>query len=195
MVFPGSSAGKESACNAGDLGSIPELGRSPGERKRLPTPVFWPGEFHELCSLWDRKESDMTERLSFTHCRGWGSQLALTLPRSVPADGGVQPGPVPKSLQKQRRVLERLVSSECEYGRPSCASDTFGHAVAPTTPGFMSAPPDSPSVQARPPGSQRLTDLPSSPFRAIGWVLVFWALGFGPHPLGAHTHWRDERAV
>ena len=28
--FPGSSAGKESACNVGDLGSIPELGRSPG---------------------------------------------------------------------------------------------------------------------------------------------------------------------
>ena len=30
--FPGSSAGKESACNAGDPGSIPGLGRSPGER-------------------------------------------------------------------------------------------------------------------------------------------------------------------
>ena len=28
---PGSSAGKESACNAGDPGSIPELGRSPRE--------------------------------------------------------------------------------------------------------------------------------------------------------------------
>ena len=28
--FPGSSAGKESACNAGDLGLIPGLGRSPG---------------------------------------------------------------------------------------------------------------------------------------------------------------------
>ena len=28
--FPGGSNGKESACNAGDLGSIPELGRSPG---------------------------------------------------------------------------------------------------------------------------------------------------------------------
>ena len=27
------SAGKESACNVGDLGSIPELGRSPGEGK------------------------------------------------------------------------------------------------------------------------------------------------------------------
>ena len=34
--FPNSSAGKESACNAGDLGSIPGLGRSPGEWKGYP---------------------------------------------------------------------------------------------------------------------------------------------------------------
>ena len=34
--FPGSSAGKESACNAGDLGSIPGLGRSPGEGEGYP---------------------------------------------------------------------------------------------------------------------------------------------------------------
>ena len=32
------SAGEESACNAGDLGSIPGLGRSPGEGKDYP---FW----------------------------------------------------------------------------------------------------------------------------------------------------------
>ena len=38
--FPRSSAGKESACDAGYLGSTPGLGRSPGERDRLPTPVF-----------------------------------------------------------------------------------------------------------------------------------------------------------
>ena len=31
MGFPDSSVGKESTCNAGDLGSIPGLGRSPGE--------------------------------------------------------------------------------------------------------------------------------------------------------------------
>ena len=31
MGFPGGSDGKESVCNVGDLGSIPELGRSPGE--------------------------------------------------------------------------------------------------------------------------------------------------------------------
>ena len=34
--FPCGSAGKESACNVGDLGSIPGLGRSPGERKSDP---------------------------------------------------------------------------------------------------------------------------------------------------------------
>ena len=36
MDFPGSSAGKESACNAGDLGLIPGLGRSPEEGKGYP---------------------------------------------------------------------------------------------------------------------------------------------------------------
>ena len=89
MGFPDSSAGEESACNAGDPGSIPGMGRSSGEgigyplqyswaslvaqlvnnpsvirrpgfdpwvgkiswrRERLPTPVFWPGEFHGLYS-------------------------------------------------------------------------------------------------------------------------------------------------
>ena len=34
--FPDSSAGKESSCNAADLGSIPELGRSPGEGNGCP---------------------------------------------------------------------------------------------------------------------------------------------------------------
>ena len=36
MGFPGGSAGKESACNAGDLGSIPRLGRSPREGNDYP---------------------------------------------------------------------------------------------------------------------------------------------------------------
>ena len=62
--FPDSSVCKESACNAGDLGLIPGLERSPGEGKGNPTPVFWPGEFHGLYSSWSRKESDMTKRLS-----------------------------------------------------------------------------------------------------------------------------------
>ena len=66
MGFPGGSASKESACDAGDLGLIPGLGRSSGEKERLPTPIFWPGEFHGLYSPWDRKESDTTEPLSLT---------------------------------------------------------------------------------------------------------------------------------
>ena len=36
MGFPGASNGKESACNAGDLGSVPGLRRCPGEGKRYP---------------------------------------------------------------------------------------------------------------------------------------------------------------
>ena len=36
IVFPGSSDSKESACNSGDLGSIPGLERSPGEGKDYP---------------------------------------------------------------------------------------------------------------------------------------------------------------
>ena len=64
MGFSSGSDGKESACSAGDLGSIPGLGRSPGEGERLPTPVFWPGEFHGLYSSWGLKESDTTEWLS-----------------------------------------------------------------------------------------------------------------------------------
>ena len=72
--FPGGSNDKESSCNAGDLGSIPGLGRSPGEENGYPlqysglenskdyivhggegngtpTPVLLPGESHGQRSL------------------------------------------------------------------------------------------------------------------------------------------------
>ena len=68
LDVPGGSDGEESASNAGDLGSIPGLGRSPGEGNSLPTPVFLPGEFQGQGSLaryspQGHKESDTTERL------------------------------------------------------------------------------------------------------------------------------------
>ena len=66
LGFPCGSAGKESACNEGDLGSIPGLGRFPWRKERLPTSVFWPREIHGLYSPWGHKESDTTERLSLT---------------------------------------------------------------------------------------------------------------------------------
>ena len=59
--FPGGSAGKESTCNAGDLGLIPWVGKILWRREWLSTSVFWPKEFHGLHSPWGRKELDMTE--------------------------------------------------------------------------------------------------------------------------------------
>ena len=41
--FPGGSDSKVSACNEGDLGSIPGLGRSPGEGKGYPLPLQYSG--------------------------------------------------------------------------------------------------------------------------------------------------------
>ena len=49
--FLGDSVGKESACNAGDRGLIPGLGRSPEVGNGNPTPVFLPGESHGQRSL------------------------------------------------------------------------------------------------------------------------------------------------
>ena len=78
MGFPVGSDGKESACSAGDLGSIPGLGRSPGE---------WHGNALQYSCLenpcaqrslvgyspWVCKESDMTEQLSTAqHSQSYG---------------------------------------------------------------------------------------------------------------------------
>ena len=37
------------------------VGKIPWRREKLPTPVFWPGEFHRLYSPWGHKKSDMME--------------------------------------------------------------------------------------------------------------------------------------
>ena len=46
------------------LGSMPGLGRSPGEGKGYPLQYSRPGGFHGLYRPWGHKESDMTEPLS-----------------------------------------------------------------------------------------------------------------------------------
>ena len=65
--FPGGSDSKESACNVKGLGSIPGLGRSPGEGNDNPLQYSflgnpmdrgaWQATVHEII-----KESDMTEQ-------------------------------------------------------------------------------------------------------------------------------------
>ena len=66
MGFPGGSDGKESACNAGNLGSVPGLGRSPGRRHDNPLQYSFlenPRGQKNLASYspWGHKELDMTE--------------------------------------------------------------------------------------------------------------------------------------
>ena len=55
-----SSAGKESACNLGDLGSMPMLGRSPGEGKGYPLQYSGLENSVDCYSPWGHKESDIT---------------------------------------------------------------------------------------------------------------------------------------
>ena len=68
LGFPGGSAGKESNCNAGDLGLIPGLGISPGGGHATHSSILagrtpWTEEPGGLQSM-GLQESDMTERLS-----------------------------------------------------------------------------------------------------------------------------------
>ena len=44
----------------------PSVGKIPWRRERLPTPVFWPREFHELYIPWGCKELVATQRLSLS---------------------------------------------------------------------------------------------------------------------------------
>ena len=60
--FPGGSDGKACVYNVGDPGSIPGLGRSPGEGNGNPLQYYC---LENPYSPWGRKESDTTERLHF----------------------------------------------------------------------------------------------------------------------------------
>ena len=69
--FTGGLNSKESACNVGDLGSSPGLGRYPGERNGNPLQYFFPGKSHGWKSLeghspWCCKELDMTWETSLS---------------------------------------------------------------------------------------------------------------------------------
>ena len=71
LGFPCGSAGKESTYSMGDLGSIPGLGRSPGEGKGYP--LQYSGLENSMDSIVHagRKELDMTEQLSLSNQPEW----------------------------------------------------------------------------------------------------------------------------
>ena len=71
LGFPSGSDSKESVCDMGDLGWIPELGRSPGEVKGYPLQYSDLEKPHGHQSLkgyspWGHKELDKTEQLSLS---------------------------------------------------------------------------------------------------------------------------------
>ena len=67
MSFPGGSDSEESACNAGNLGLIPRLGRSPGEENGYPFQYLClqdsleRGAWQATYSSWCLRELDTTE--------------------------------------------------------------------------------------------------------------------------------------
>ena len=58
---PGGSDGKRICLQCRRPGFNPWNGKNPWRKTWLPTPVFWPGEFHGLYSPWGHKESDAIE--------------------------------------------------------------------------------------------------------------------------------------
>ena len=97
----------------------------PLERERLPTPVFWLGEFHGLYSPRGHKESYTTKRLSLSwlYSRGWMHHESETISTAAaaakllhscltlcdPIDGSPPGSPVPGILQA--RTLEWVAIS------------------------------------------------------------------------------------
>ena len=117
--FSGSSAGKESACNAGDLGLIPGLGRSPGEGNGYP---LW---FSGLENSMD--------------CIAKSFQFCPTL--CDPIDGSPSGSPVPGILQA--RTLEWVAISFSNASKWKVKVQSLSHVwllATPWTAAFQAPP-------------------------------------------------------
>ena len=105
----GSSDGKESTCTAGDMGSIPGLGRCPGGGHSSPLQYFYLENPHGQRSLegyspWDCKESDVTEQQSTQH-NWWGG---------------------PGQFSSVAQSYPTLQPHGLQHTRPPCLSPTLG---------------------------------------------------------------------
>ena len=112
LGFPGSSAGKESACNAADPSSIPGSGRSPGEGMCYPLQYFWaslvaqkvknPPAMQEIQVQSQGWEDPLEEGMA-TH---WAS-LVVQMVKILPAMQKTQVPSLKKGLTTHSRILAR----------------------------------------------------------------------------------------
>ena len=77
LGFTCDSAGKESACNVGDLGSIPGLGRSPGEGKGYPLQYSWATPVAQLVKKSSCSVGDLDSILKLGRSPGEGKGYPL----------------------------------------------------------------------------------------------------------------------
>ena len=113
LGFPSGSYGKESTCNARDLGLIPGLGRSPGgghDNSLQYSCLENPHGEKTLVSYspWGHKELDMTEWLSTAQCI-WAYQVVLVV-KNPPANSG--------DIRNQGLILVYIRSPGEGHGNP-----------------------------------------------------------------------------
>ena len=130
--FPGGSDGKEPACSVGDPGSIPRLGRSPGEGNGkslqyscLENPMD--GEAWKSTAHGSAKELDTTERLHFHFpaSRSKAKKVSDSLSPKVPS--------IPQTGTSQRygtfNVWSPLLFTMCELPSLSLQIRVLGNSV------------------------------------------------------------------
>ena len=112
--FLGSSAGKESACNAGDPGLIPELGRCPGEGIGYPLQYSWASLVVQMV------KKPPTMRETWVQSLGWEGSLeegmathSSILAWRIPMDRGAWWATV-HGLTKNRTWLSNWTEQDCQ---------------------------------------------------------------------------------
>ena len=121
-LFPGASDDKESVCNAGDLGSIPELGRAPGEGNgnSLQYSLTWSTPWsEEPGGLQHGVNNDQTERL--THLDMDSTQGAGHA--KVMAEVRLMPWPMMPKTPSNHQRLQSLPYSPYSPWSPELGGD------------------------------------------------------------------------
>ena len=119
----------------------------PWRKERLPTPVFWPREFHGLYSPCGLKELDMTDRISLTHClaTAWKCESCSVMSDSLQPHGLYSPwnSPGQNTGVGNRSLLQRIFPIQrLNSGLPHCRK-IF---LSAEPPGKLWVPPNHKSV-------------------------------------------------